>query len=58
MQDLTRREITGQTRVFAILADPIAQVKTPQGLNRIMAERGVDGVMVPLHVAAADLAAV
>ncbi|TNC14260.1 shikimate dehydrogenase [Methylobacterium terricola] len=51
-------EITGRTRVFAILADPIAQVKTPQGLNRIMAERGVDGVMVPLHVAAADLATV
>ncbi|KMO18519.1 shikimate dehydrogenase family protein [Methylobacterium indicum] len=51
-------EITGRTRVFAILADPIAQVKAPQGLNRIMAERGVDGVMVPLHVAAADLATV
>ena len=48
-------EITGRTRVFAILADPIAQVKAPQGLNRLMAERGVDGVMVPLHVAAADL---
>jgi shikimate dehydrogenase len=52
------RAITGRTRVFAILADPIAQVKAPQGLNRIMAERGVDGVMVPLHVAAADLATV
>lgn len=51
-------EITGRTRVFAILADPIAQVKAPQGLNRIMAERGVDGVMVPFHVAAADLATV
>ena len=51
-------EITGRTRVFAILADPIHQVKAPQGLNRIMAERGVDGVMVPLHVAAADLATV
>jgi shikimate dehydrogenase len=51
-------DITGRTRVFAILADPIHQVKAPQGLNRIMAERGVDGVMVPLHVAAADLATV
>ena len=51
-------DITGRTRVFAILADPIAQVKAPQGLNRIMAERGVDGVMVPLHVAADDLATV
>ncbi|TGD99019.1 shikimate dehydrogenase family protein [Methylobacterium nonmethylotrophicum] len=51
-------EITGHTRVFGILADPIHQVKAPQGLNRIMAERGVDGVMVPFHVASADLATV
>ena len=51
-------EITGHTRVWGILADPIRQVKTPQGLNAIMRERGVDGVMVPVHVAAADLRAV
>ena len=49
--------ITGQTRLYAILGDPIAQVQTPQAINRLMAERGVDGVMVPMQVAAADLAA-
>jgi shikimate dehydrogenase len=49
------REITGTTRVYAILADPIGQVRTPQALNPLMRERGVDGVMVPLHVAAPDL---
>jgi shikimate dehydrogenase len=57
MREITMREITGHTRVFAILADPIAQVKAPQGLNRIMAARGVDGVMVPLQVAPAGLPA-
>jgi shikimate dehydrogenase len=48
-------EITGHTRVWGILADPIHQVKTPQGLNALMRARGVDGVMVPVHVAARDL---
>ncbi|WP_447917628.1 shikimate dehydrogenase family protein [Achromobacter aegrifaciens] len=44
-------EITGSTTVFAIAADPIAHVKTPQRLNALLRERGVDAVMVPFHVA-------
>lgn len=44
-------EITGSTTVFAIAADPIAHVKTPQRLNNLLRERGVDAVMVPFHVA-------
>ncbi|MDQ4137093.1 MAG: shikimate dehydrogenase, partial [Pseudomonadota bacterium] len=51
-------EITGSTRVFGILADPIEHVRTPQALNALMRERGVDGVMVPFHAGADDLAAV
>lgn len=50
--------ITGTTRVWGILADPIHHVKTPQALNPMMAARGVDGVMVPMHVGAGELAAV
>lgn len=50
-------EISGRTRVWGILADPIHHVKTPQALNAMMRERGVDGVMVPMHVSPADLAA-
>jgi len=50
-------EITGRTRIWGILADPIHHVKTPQALNAMMRERGVDGVMVPMHVSPADLAA-
>ncbi|MXP63046.1 shikimate dehydrogenase [Roseomonas sp. M0104] len=50
-------EITGRTRIWGILADPIHHVKTPQALNAMMRERGVDGVMVPIHVGPADLPA-
>jgi shikimate dehydrogenase len=50
-------QISGSTRIFGIIADPVAQVKTPQGINRIARERGVDSVMVPLHVASDGLAA-
>jgi shikimate dehydrogenase len=44
-------EITGRTRVLGILADPIAHVKAPPGINRIARRRGKDAVMVPLQVA-------
>lgn len=49
-------QITGNTKVFGILADPIHHVKAPQGINRLFAENSVDGVMVPMHVKADDLA--
>lgn len=47
--------VTGQTKVFGIIADPIAQVRTPEILNARFAARGVDAVMVPMHVPEADL---
>lgn len=50
------REITGHTRIFGILADPVGHVQTPQMLNALMERRGFDGVLVPCHVSAADLA--
>ena len=49
--------IDGNTRVYAIVADPIAQVKTPQTLNELMRMRGVNGVLVPIHVSAEHLPA-
>jgi len=48
-------EITGKTRVYGILADPIHHVKTPQVMNRLFAEIGHDGILVPLHVGAGGL---
>lgn len=50
--------ITGHTTLFAILADPIAQVKTPERLNALWAEQGFDGAMVPMQVAADSLGTV
>ena len=43
-------EITGHTRIFGIVADPIHHVKTPQGINHLLDARKFDGVMVPIHV--------
>jgi shikimate dehydrogenase len=50
-------EVTGRTRIWGILADPISHVKTPQMINKVAIERGVDGLMVPMHVASDDLSA-
>lgn len=51
-------EITGNTRISAIIADPIHHVKTPQGINARLLANGVDGVLVPVHVSAAELPSV
>ena len=48
-------DITGNTRIFGILADPIHHVKTPQGINRLLDARKFDGVMVPIHVGSGGL---
>ncbi|MFG1351568.1 shikimate dehydrogenase family protein [Xanthobacter autotrophicus] len=50
-------EITGHTRVLGILADPIAHVKAPAGINAIARRRGRDAVMVPFQVAPDRLSA-
>lgn len=49
-------EITGNTRLYGIVADPIAQVKTPQTMRKVFERRGTDGVLVPMHVPPAGLA--
>lgn len=50
--------ITGRTKLCAILADPILHVKTPDAINNLLRERGIDGVMVPMHVGPGELASV
>ncbi len=49
---------TGTTRLYAILGDPIAQVKGPTLMNRLFTQLGVDAVMVPVHVRPEALQAV
>ena len=51
-------EVTGHTRLLAIMADPIHHVKTPQRINALLRERGIDAVMVPMHVGSDQLATV
>ena len=48
---------SGATRVIFIVGDPIAQVKAPAGVTRLLRDRGADAVVVPAHVRPADLAA-
>jgi shikimate dehydrogenase len=52
------RAVTGHTRIFGILADPIYHVKTPEVMNALFKQHGVDGVLIPIHVAPDGLAAI
>lgn len=47
--------ITGTTRVFYILGDPVAQVRAPEVYNHLFREHGIDAVVVPLKLPAAAL---
>ena len=49
--------INGATRVHFIVGDPIAQVKSPAGVTRAYQARGHNAVVLPAHVAPADLGA-
>jgi shikimate dehydrogenase len=47
--------ITGTTRVFMVLGDPIAQVRAPEVFNHLFHYHGADAVLVPMQVAPAHL---
>ncbi|MBP7001519.1 shikimate dehydrogenase [Amaricoccus sp.] len=47
--------LNGETRLYYIVGDPIAQVKSPPALTAILVERGANALVVPAHVAPADL---
>lgn len=46
---------SGETRLFPVVGDPIAQVLSPAAITRILASRGADAIVVPLHVSSRDL---
>ena len=48
-------EITGTTRVYYMMAHPIAHVTTPEVFNPMCVARGVDAVMIAMHVLPEDL---
>jgi shikimate dehydrogenase len=47
--------ITGHTRVFFILGDPVAQVRAPEVYNHLFQRHGINAVLVPLKLPAAAL---
>jgi len=49
-------DITGRTRLFGVIADPIEHVRACEVFNPRCAEHGVDAVLVPFHVRADRLA--
>jgi shikimate dehydrogenase len=49
--------ISGTTRVFQILGDPVAQVRAPEVFNHLFRKHGADAVLVPVQIAPADFAA-
>ena len=46
--------VSGKTRVFGIVGDPIEQVRSPEMITAELTRRGHDAVLVPMHVAAAE----
>lgn len=48
--------IDGETMIFPIIGHPIGQVKSPASLSAIMAERGFNGMVIPVNVRPEDLA--
>ncbi|MFB7469352.1 shikimate dehydrogenase family protein [Kitasatospora sp. NPDC056184] len=47
--------ISGRTRLFAVLGDPVSQVRAPALVNPLFAATGVDAVLVPVHAPAGRL---
>jgi shikimate dehydrogenase len=51
------KDVSGKTKLYGIVADPIGQVKAPEMMRKVFEQRGIDGVLMPMHVAPKDLSA-
>ena len=47
--------ITGTTRLYAIIGDPIAHVRTPMAFNEYFLAQNIDAVCLPIHIGRDDL---
>src|SRR5260370_17872506 len=47
--------ITGKTRLYGLVGDPLTAAKSPQLLNQLFAEQRVDAACVPFWVKAGNL---
>jgi shikimate dehydrogenase len=50
---VTALKLTGATRLYAIVGDPIAQVRSPEVFTERFAASGIDAVLIPAQVPAA-----
>ena len=50
-------QLDGATRLVFIVGDPIAQVKSPAGVSRLLQDQGLNALVMPAHVLPADLRA-
>lgn len=48
-------QLDGRTVVLGLLGDPVAQVKAPAPLTQLLQQRGLNAVLVPMHVPDAQL---
>nr|AXL06079.1 shikimate dehydrogenase [uncultured bacterium] len=46
---MTATPISGTTRLYVVLGDPVTQVRSPGLLNPLFARLGIDAVLVPVH---------
>lgn len=54
---MTPEMLSGALRVYAIIGDPVAQVKSPAGVTQALRTRGHDAIVVPFRVPPAGLRA-
>ena len=43
--------VSGRTRLYGIVGDPIVQVRSPEMFSAVFKRRGIEAVMLPMHVA-------
>lgn len=48
--------ITGTTRIYGLIGDPLRSAKSPMLLNKLFAEAQADAVCIPLEIGTGDLA--
>jgi len=47
--------VSGTTRLYVVLGDPVTQVQSPALMNPLFARLGIDAVLVPVHASPAHL---
>ena len=48
--EAARVRITGATRLYAIVGDPIVQVRSAEAFTQRFADEGIDAVLLPMQV--------